>query len=110
MTKIIFLLNRKKTVETQDLRCYLDLIGRMARSLPVKKAMDRICQHCGEPIVGNAYRVTSEENGITMLDMIVCSLCFMEAKRLRLHTEEINLTSKQASTRNRRSHVSRLGI
>jgi hypothetical protein len=45
-----------------------------------------------------------------MLDMIVCSLCFMEAKRLRLHTEEINLTSKQASTRNRRSHVSRLGI
>jgi hypothetical protein len=40
--------------------------------------MDRICQHCGELIVGNAYRVTSEEEGITLLDMIVCSLCFME--------------------------------
>ena len=42
--------------------------------------MERICQHCGELIVGNAYRVTSEEDGITLLDMIVCSLCFMEAK------------------------------
>jgi RNase P subunit RPR2 len=72
--------------------------------------MDRICQHCGELIVGNAYRVTSEEEGITLLDMVVCSLCFMEAKRLRLHTEEINLGSKQASARNRGSHRSRLGI
>jgi hypothetical protein len=105
-----FLAYRKKTVETQGLRCYLDLIGRMARSLPTKEAMDRICQHCGESIVGNTYRVTSEENGITFLDMIVCSLCFMEAKRLRLHTEQINLTSKEGSTRNRRSHASRLGI
>ena len=56
--------------------------------------MNRICQHCGELIVGNAYRVTSEEDGITLLNMVVCSLCFMEAKRLRLHTEEINVKSK----------------
>lgn len=72
--------------------------------------MDRVCQHCGELIVGNAYRVTSEEEGITLLDMIVCSLCFMEAKRLRLHTEEISLKSKPTSARNRGSHRSRLGI
>ena len=72
--------------------------------------MDRICQHCGELIVGNAYRVTSQEEGITMLDLVVCSLCSMEAKRLRLHTEEINLRSKQASARNRVSHRPRLGI
>jgi hypothetical protein len=45
-----------------------------------------------------------------LLDMIVCSLCFMEAKRLRLHTEEINVNSKQASVRTRGSHRSRLGI
>ena len=69
-----------------------------------KKIMDRNCQHCGEAIIGNAYRVTSEENGITLLDMIVCSLCFMEAKRLRLHTEEIDPPSKP--TRNRGVHVS----
>ena len=72
--------------------------------------MDRNCQHCGELIVGNAYRVTSEEDGITLLDMVVCSLCFMEAKRLRLHTQEINLKSKHASTRNPGNHRSRLEI
>jgi RNase P subunit RPR2 len=41
--------------------------------------MDRSCQHCGELIVGNAYRVTSEEDGITLLDIVVCSRCSMEA-------------------------------
>jgi ribosome-binding protein aMBF1 (putative translation factor) len=72
--------------------------------------MKRVCEHCGQLIVGNAYRVTSEEAGITLLDMIVCSLCFIEAKRLRLHAEEINVTGKQASARNRGNHRSRLGI
>jgi hypothetical protein len=33
----------------------------------MRKAMDRICQHCGELIVGKAYRVTSEEEGISCL-------------------------------------------
>ena len=76
----------------------------------MRKSMDRICQHCGELIVGNAYRVTSEEEGISLLDMIVCSLCFMEAKRLHLHAEEINVRSKETSARNRGSHRPRLGI
>jgi hypothetical protein len=76
----------------------------------MRKSMDRICQHCGKLNLGNAYRVTSDDAGITLLDMIVCSLCFMEAKRLRLHTEEINLRSKQASDRNRVSHRPRLHI
>jgi hypothetical protein len=83
----------------------------MASSLPVKKIMNHTCQHCGESIVGNAYRVTSEAEGISLLDIIVCSLCFMAAKRLHLHAEEINLGSKQAtSARNRESHRPRLGI
>jgi len=82
----------------------------MASFLPLKKIMNHPCQHCGEFIVGNAYRVTSEEEGITLLDMIVCSLCFMEAKRFRLHAEEIDISSKQASARNRGSHHPRLGI
>jgi hypothetical protein len=58
--------------------------------------MDPICQHCYELIVGNAYRVTSKEEGITMLDIVVCSRCFMEAKRLGLHAEEIVIGSKQS--------------
>jgi hypothetical protein len=70
----------------------------------MRKSMDRICQHCGELILGNAYRVTSEEEGISLLDMIVCSLCFMAAKRLHLHAEAINVRSKEASARNRVTH------
>jgi hypothetical protein len=72
--------------------------------------MNRVCQHCGQLIVGNAYRVTSEEDGIALLNMVVCSLCSMEAKRLRLHTEEINVRSKHLLARNRGSHRSRPGI
>jgi hypothetical protein len=82
----------------------------MAFSLPVKENMDHTCQHCGELIVGNAYRVTSEDQGIALLDMIVCSLCFMEAKRLHLHAEEINLRSKRASARNQGIYSPRLGV
>jgi hypothetical protein len=61
--------------------------------------MKRSCQHCGELIIGSAYRVTSEDEGITLLDMIVCFLCFMAAKRLRLHAEEINVRSKTPPAR-----------
>ncbi len=69
--------------------------------------MKPVCQHCGELIVGNIYRVTSEEEDTTLLNMVVCSLCAMEAKRLRLHTVEINLRSKHRSPRNRGSQRSR---
>jgi len=76
----------------------------------MRKSMDRICEHCCDLIVGNAYRVTSEEAGITLLDIIVCSLCFLEAKKLHLHTEEINARSKKGSARNQESRRPRLGI
>ena len=72
--------------------------------------MKRVCQHCGELIVGDDYRVTSEEDGITLLNMVVCSLCSMEVKRLRLRTEEITIESKNPSARNRRSQRLRLRI
>ncbi len=72
--------------------------------------MKQNCQHCEELIVGNAYRVTSEEKGISLLDMIVCSLCFMEAKSLGLHAQKINVGNKQPSARNRMSHPPRLHI
>jgi hypothetical protein len=72
--------------------------------------MDRICQHCGELIIGDTYRVTSEDQGIPLLDLVVCSLCFMEAKRLRLHTEEIHVRRKQVSARSPVSHRPRLHI
>jgi hypothetical protein len=68
--------------------------------------MDHTCQHCGGSIVGSAYRVTSEEAGITLLEMIVWSpalkrqkdFIFMqrklilEANRLQLETERVTST------------------
>jgi hypothetical protein len=68
--------------------------------------MKRICQHCGEPIVGNAYRVTSEEEGTLLLNMVVCSLCSIEAKKLRLHSEEIHIGAKHPSAQNEGSQHS----
>ena len=68
------------------------------------KSMDGICQHCYQLIVGNAYRVTSEEEGITFLNMIVCSPCFMEAKSLGLHAQKINVGNKQPSAQSQVSH------
>jgi hypothetical protein len=38
-----------------------------------------------------------------LLNLVVCSLCSIEAKRLRLHTEEISISSNPSSARNRES-------
>jgi hypothetical protein len=74
------------------------------------KNMNQNCQHCGTWIVGDVYRVTSEYEGTTLLDMIVCFPCSMEAKKLGLHTEELKVRSKEVSARNGASHRLRLGI
>jgi hypothetical protein len=51
--------------------------------------MNILCRHCDETIVGQAYRVISEEDGLVLLDMVVCASCAAVAKSLLLHTEEI---------------------
>jgi len=51
--------------------------------------MNYQCQHCGQFIMGKAYRVISEESGIRLLDMTVCYYCYIDAQRLGLNTEEI---------------------
>lgn len=51
--------------------------------------MNTVCRHCDEIIVGPAYRVISEEDGLVLLDMVVCASCAAVAKSLLLHTEEI---------------------
>jgi DNA-directed RNA polymerase subunit RPC12/RpoP len=57
------------------------------------------CQHCGQLVAGKTYRVTSEESGITLLDMVVCYYCFLDAQRLGLHAEELRPSEQP------RSHV-----
>lgn len=61
----------------------------LAHSLPPREDMNFFCRHCDDFIVGKAYRVISEEDGVTLLDMIVCETCAFEAKCLQLHTAEI---------------------
>jgi hypothetical protein len=58
--------------------------------------MNLICEHCDEMIVGGSYRVLSEEDGVLLLDMVVCSHCAAEAKSLQLHTEELNVAGAEA--------------
>jgi hypothetical protein len=52
--------------------------------------MEFICQHCGQLTKGLPYRVTSEEAGEILLDMIVCYSCSEQATNLGLHVEKIN--------------------
>jgi RNase P subunit RPR2 len=61
----------------------------LAHALRKAQTMSFLCQHCDELIIGNAYHVTSEEEGVPLLDMIVCETCASEAKCLQLNTEEI---------------------
>jgi len=58
--------------------------------------MNIICRHCDELIIGNAYHVTSEEDGVILLSMIVCATCAFEAKCLQLHTEIITPEDTEA--------------
>jgi len=51
--------------------------------------MGWICEHCEVPFLGLAHRVRSEESGIVLLDLIVCHHCYMAARQLGLHTEEV---------------------
>lgn len=54
-----------------------------------RENVNRICEHCDGEIVGNAYHVTSEYEGESLLDMTVCAVCASVAKSLALRTEEI---------------------
>ena len=52
--------------------------------------MEFVCRHCEEVCQGEAYRVTSVENDIVLLDMIVCQRCALLARGLELPTQKID--------------------
>lgn len=54
------------------------------------------CEHCNAPIRGRAYRVLSRDGGETLLNMVVCFWCCLEAKRLKLEVEEITAEAQPA--------------
>jgi len=57
--------------------------------LAVIGRMEIRCQRCCGLTYGEAYCVTSEEDGAVMLKMIVCHPCYVEAKRIGLQAQHI---------------------
>jgi len=47
------------------------------------------CDRCREVRVGPSYRVVSENDGVLLLDMIVCYVCYREASQLGLETQRV---------------------
>lgn len=48
------------------------------------------CDHCEGILLNNkAYRVKTYDHGLTLLDMVVCYACNLEAKNLGLETDEL---------------------
>ena len=68
----------------------------LARELPVNEIL---CDHCEGPLIGNAYRVLSGEDGVRLLDMVVCHACNLEARRIGLETAELGLVVQQVPGR-----------
>ena len=52
--------------------------------------MDFVFRHCTKVTTGVRYRVTSQEGGVLLLDMIVCHSCSEQAKNLGLDVKEID--------------------
>ena len=49
--------------------------------------MEFVCRHCEKIAWGQSYRVISEQDGIILLDMIVCRPCYEQAQELGLRSE-----------------------
>lgn len=64
-------------------------------SLAEVTPMKFFCRHCDAIVVGNPYRVISEEDGVILLDMTVCLSCYKQAKELGLYSEAIMPEPKQ---------------
>jgi hypothetical protein len=49
------------------------------------------CERCDESLTGNCYRVTSETDGLILLDLVVCDECCLAATELGLETTAIEV-------------------
>ncbi len=57
------------------------------------------CDHCEGLLLNNkAYRVRTQDRGLTLLDMVVCYACNLEAKNLGLETDELQATAESELT------------
>ena len=55
------------------------------------------CDHCEGVLLNNkAFRVRTQDQGLILLDMIVCYACNLEAQNLGLETDELNAASAES--------------
>jgi hypothetical protein len=58
---------------------------------PVMAIFIYCCERCQEYFSDKSYRVSSENDGQKLLDMVVCYGCYIEASRLGLDTESVEI-------------------
>ena len=74
---------------------------RLAQSMTMKF----FCRHCDQTVLGEPYRVISEEDGVILLNMTVCHSCSEQARALGLRSDPVPLDLKQRRHRPRWAHT-----
>ena len=69
--------------------------------------MDFICRRCDRITKQKLYRVTTEDTGVVLLNMLVCSSCARLAKKLGLPTVQME-SAKRAERIKRKSVTTEL--
>jgi hypothetical protein len=64
--------------------------------------MEFVCRRCNDITKRNPYRVTTEDAGVVLLNMVVCSSCARLAKRLGLPAVKMKWAKTAAN--NERDH------
>lgn len=63
--------------------------------------MEFTCRRCNHITKRKLYRVITEEAGVVLLNMVVCSSCARLAKRLGLSTVQLETGKRTAKTKDR---------
>lgn len=71
-----------------------------------RRETNSTCDHCEGILLNNkAYLVRTQEDGLILLNMIVCYACHLEAKNLGLETDELQATNTGSQLTSRNNQV-----
>jgi hypothetical protein len=61
--------------------------------------MEFVCRRCDRVTKQRPYRVTTEDGGLVLLNMLVCPSCAQLAKRLGLPVVKVESAKRAANTK-----------
>jgi hypothetical protein len=61
--------------------------------------MEFVCRRCGQITKQKPYRVTTEDRGVVLLNMLVCPSCARLARRLGLPAVKMESAKRAAKTK-----------